>query len=259
MKATVSSVEDLPEALRSEYEERDGKFYLKLEGDPHGYVKASELAEANSKLTKLTEFRDNNIGLKKQIDQLTAKYDGIDPEEHKALKAKIDELEKRGVKGGDDVATMVQKGVEIAVTPLKVKLQELEEENKQAKETLAKRDIESMLTKEALKAGVTESAMSDYLRRGLEVFRMDDGKPLAMNGETPLFCKENPAKPLTIEEWVAGLSDEAPHLFKPSKGGGAEPGPGGPKDPSTYDRNNDQDFLGNLEDIAKGKMQPRMP
>jgi hypothetical protein len=254
MKIAVTSLDDVPEALRGEYEEKDGKFYMKLEGEPKGYVKESDLAEANA---KLVEFRDNNRGLKSQVDQLKSKYEGIDLDEYKKLKEKIAELEKRGVKGGEDVTSIVQKAIESAVTPLQKKIEEITEREKEANEALAKRDLESMLTKSGLEAGIAEKAMADYLRRGLEIFRMEEDGPVAMNGDTPLFCKDNPTKPLTIDEWAAGLTAEAPHLFKPSKGGGAAPGPGGNGDPTSYDRSDDADFLRNVEKIAKGEMASR--
>lgn len=258
MKAVLESLSDLPEALRAEYEEKDGKYVLKLEGEPSGYVKASQLAEANA---RLVEFRDNNRGLKAQVDQLMVKYDGIDPDEHKTLKEKIAELEKRGVKGGDDLSSVVQKAIadyhEKAVTPLQKQLEEISEREKKANDALARKDLESMLTKAGLNAGIGEKAIPDYLRRGLETFRLEDGKPVARNGETPLYSKIKQTEPLSIEEWAVELSAEAPHLFKPSHGGSSDSGPGGTGDQTTYDRNDDADFLKNVEKIAKGELSSK--
>ena len=122
MKATVASITDVPEALRGEYEQKDGKFVLKLDGDYPGFVKAEDLNEAN---LKLTEFRDNNRGLHSQLEQFKSKYNGIDPDEHKKLKEKIAEFEKQGVKGGHDINSVVQKALSEAVGPLQQKLDEI--------------------------------------------------------------------------------------------------------------------------------------
>jgi hypothetical protein len=250
MKVVLSSLSEVPDALRTEYEERDGKFYLKVEGDPQGFVKSSELADANA---KLVEFRDSNRSLK----AIVAKFEGIDPDEHKMLKEKIAELEKQGVKGGEDINAIVQKALENAVTPLQSKLEEIQEREKKATAALARKDLESMLTQAGLNAGIGEKAIPDYLRRGLETFTLEDGKAVARNGDTPLYSKAKPTVPLSIGEWAAELSSEAPHLFKPSKGGGASPGPGGDGSRSTYDPNSDADFLSNVDKIAKGEMTAR--
>jgi hypothetical protein len=243
MKVTVSSLDEVPESLQSEYEEKDGKFYLKLEGEPSGYAKASDLAE----------FRDNNIALQKRIKKLSAEFEGIDPAEHKKLKGRIAELEKQGIKGDGD---SLQKIIEKAVTPLQKKLEEMSEREKRANEALEKRDLESLLSKEGLKAGISEKAMPDYLRRGLEVFKLDDGKAVARDGDTPLFSKVKPSEPLSISEWVGGLSSDAPHLFKASAGGGSKPA-GGDGGAVTYDPADQDAFLANVDKIAKGEVKPR--
>ncbi len=43
---------------------------------------------------ELSQFRDNNITLQKQLKDLTTKFEGIDPEEHKKMATRIKELEK---------------------------------------------------------------------------------------------------------------------------------------------------------------------
>ena len=56
MKAIVDSIEDLPEALREFYAEKDGKFQLSVDG-------------MTSK-DKLDEFRTNNVDLLKQLKDI---------------------------------------------------------------------------------------------------------------------------------------------------------------------------------------------
>ena len=259
MKAILSSLSDIPEALRGEYEQRDGKYVLKLDGDYPGFVKAGDLAEAHQ---KLIEFRDTNIGLKRIHDEQAAKlkaFEGIDPDEHRKLKEKMAEIEKLGVKGGHDVSTIVQKALAEAVGPLQKQLQELTEREQNVKGQLARKEIETVLTQEGLKAGVREEALPDYLRRGLEVWKLEDGKPVAYNGNAQSYSKKQPAELLSPAEWVSVLSSEAPHLFKLSKGGGANPGAGGNGERMTYNSNDPADFLKNIDKIAKGEMIPIEP
>jgi hypothetical protein len=257
MKAVLSSLDDLPESLHSEYEQKDGKFHLKLEGDPNGYVRSADLEEANK---KLVEFRENNRGLKSKLDSVTAKFEGVDPDEHKKMREKITSLEQQGLKGDADVTSIIQGAIEKAVKPLQQKLEQMSEREKEAKNALARRDLESILTKEGLKAGVSEKAIPDYLRRGLDVFRLKEGEPVAMNGDdTPIFSSAKPSEPLSVPEWIGSLSDDAPHLFKPSAGGGTDARPGGGDGTKTYDPTDEAAFLNNVDGIAKGEIKPRQP
>ena len=69
LKAVLSSIDEVPEALRSEYTEKDGKFHLQLDGTLPGFVPE---ADHNAIKAKVSEFRDNNIAVKKQLDDATA-------------------------------------------------------------------------------------------------------------------------------------------------------------------------------------------
>lgn len=241
MKAIISSLSEIQEALRSEYEPKDGKFVLKLEGDMPGFVTATQLAESNA---KLAEFRDNNRSLNSLKSELeTSKA---------ALEAKIGELQKTGVKEPADVEAKIAKAVQEAVGPLATQLKDLQKSEADAKLALSRRELESSLTTAGLKAGVDEKALPDYLNRGLSVFKHKDGKLIATNGDTPLYSKNG--VPLSVDEWASGLSAEAPHLFKLSKGGGASPGHGGPVGGTKKVISDDPlEFGRNLESIAKGE------
>src|SRR5262245_32485082 len=224
MKAVIAALTDVPEALRGEYEaSKDGKtFVLKLEGDPHPTV-----TEVNE---RLAEFRDNNRSLNTTNASLQTQLDklkGIDPEEHRKLKARIDELEKGGVKDSGDVEARIRKSIAEANAPLVEKIADLEKKKKESDEKLAFRDLEQKITAVGLKIGIDEKAMPDFLNRGHEVFGIDG---VARSGDKPLYSKKDVSQPLTIEEWAQGLVTEAPHLFKQTKGGGAT-GSGGPGRP----------------------------
>src|SRR6185436_8304747 len=94
-----------------------------------------------------------------------------------------------------------------------------------ARSELAKKGLESTLTQVGIKAGVDDRALPDFLRRGLDIFHFEDGKVVAKGADgAPVY---RGGEPMTPESWLAGLPTEAPHLFKPSKGGGANPTPGG--------------------------------
>lgn len=259
MKTILESLEGIPEALHGEYENREGKFYLKVEGDPHGYVKASDLADSNG---KLSEFRETNRTLNTKVTELEERlksFDGFDPEEHKKLKEKITELEKKGVKGADDITQKIQAAVDSAVKPLVSKVEDLEKSNTEKDAALTKKELESRIAAAAREGGVLDQAYPDFLNRALSIWKMDGEKLVARNGDTPIYSKAKPAEPMTIKEWTSDLSQSAPFLFKPSHGGGAEGG-GGEQDHGdgvkVVGAMTDTDFfLKNAEAISKGTMR----
>lgn len=245
MKAILESLDGLPEAVKSEYEQRaDGKFVLKLEGTH------PTLEEANR---KVAEFRDNNIALVKDKAMLEGRlkgFDGVDPMEYATLKTRVADFEKKGgVKDPADIETRIRTAVEAAVKPINEKLTAAEQAREESNRRLAFRDLETALTEAGLKVGVDEKALPDFINRGLEIFDLDG---TAKDGDTPLFSKDKPSEPLSMLEWATGLASEAPHLFKKSGGGGAGggAGAGGKKVVSS-----DPLVIGqNLEKIAKGEV-----
>lgn len=76
LKATYAKLEEVPEAHRELYVEKDGKFSLAVDG----------LVGKD----KLDEFRSNNVQLKKQIEDLQSKFDGVDPELFRELNEKAE-------------------------------------------------------------------------------------------------------------------------------------------------------------------------
>lgn len=248
MKFVIGSLEEVAEPLRGEYEARAGKFHLKTEGD------FAPLAESNA---RLAEFRDNNRSLNSAVTDLTTKlkgFDGVDALEYKALKTKITDLEQGGIKDKNDVAEIIKAAVKAAVSPLEVKLLERETSERAAQEALARTGLENKLREVGSKVGIDERALPDYVNRGLQVFRLVDGKPAARDGDKPIFSKERPAEELSMDEWAGGLFSDAPFLFKTSGGGGAHQN--GRPLPAQGQRRviqaDAREFGLNLEAIAKG-------
>ncbi len=75
LKFKFKSRDEIPADVLAHYVERDGAWVLDVEG-------------AVDK-SKVDEFRANNVGLMKQLDELKARFNGIDLEETKALKESI--------------------------------------------------------------------------------------------------------------------------------------------------------------------------
>jgi hypothetical protein len=242
----LDDLNGLSEQLQAEYEKKDdGKYHLKVEG---------ELPEVKELKAKLTEFRDNNIKYMKERDALDEKlksFAGVDPEEYKKTKARIEELERSGVKDTGDFEIKMQEAVKAQVEPLHRQLAEMQQDKEKATLALKTRDLEASLRSVATKVGVAESAVDDFVSRGARVYNLD-GKPV--KGDETIWSEKNPAEPMPMTEWAEKLAGEAPHLFKKNSGGGSggERGGGGAAGRIA----NDPISIGdNLEAIAKGEVK----
>jgi hypothetical protein len=99
LQATVDSLEGLPEDLHDEYEERDGKYHLKL---LNNFVPADKVEDVSGLKSALQKERENNKNLAATKRQLEEQYGGIDPEEYQRLKElEAQEEERKAEKKGE--------------------------------------------------------------------------------------------------------------------------------------------------------------
>lgn len=263
LKAVLSKteVDALPEAVRGAYKDTNGTFNL----DPAVLALANDGMVPESDYTRikagLAEFRDNNIALIKERDVVNVKlkaFDGVDVAEYQTLKEGKTKLEKVGIKGNEDLATLIADQVAKAIRPVQDNLNTMTQERETLKRQVAANAVDDHIRTAALKAGARENAIDDVLHRGRQVFTSVDGKVVAMDGDKPKFSEADPGKPLGAEEWVTTLAKTNDFLFKPSGGGGAGGGGGGNGGSKTVLTNPDAATFGrNIADIASGKVEVR--
>ncbi|HMP82701.1 MAG TPA: hypothetical protein PKA41_08380 [Verrucomicrobiota bacterium] len=214
LKYKIKSREEVAAELQPFYVGRDGAFYLDAEG-------------ATDK-TKADEMRNHNIELRKQLEQLNARFDGIDPDEVRKLAAEKQRLEEeRQLKAGE-----LDKVVESRVKSLKA------DWDKQLSTVTAERDsltsrltaiqIDQGVITAATKRGLRPTAIPDITARARIVFKLVNGAPRAFeaDGTTVRYGRDG-VTPMTLEEWVDAQTSDAPHLFESNAGGGAASNPAG--------------------------------
>lgn len=274
MKAIIDSLDQVPEAMRAEYTERNGKFVLNLEGEHPAIAEA--VGNANSTITdlrsKVDGFRDTNTRIFKAlgidsggdineaIRQAEARG-AIDPAEYTRLQEQAASLKKSGVNKADDLAAIIAREVGKVSEQLNARLDESEKKRVDAENAASSEKLRSSLSAAAIKAGVAESAVDDFITRGLSVFKIIDGKVQAVgpNG-TPLFSEKRAGVPLDPEEYAAGLQKTAPHLFKGDVGSGSTGSPGGSQGGNNASREIPaSEFGDNIEKIASGEVTVPVP
>ena len=208
LKLTYKSKDEVPAELQSIYVEREGAFML----DVDGVVDK----------TKHDEFRSANVALKKQLEDLAKRYEGVDPDEVRKLADEKRQLEEsQQLKLGE-----VEKVLENRMKNAKA------EWDKQLGAAVAERDslngrltaiqIDQGVTTVATKKGLRPTAIPDITARARTVFRLVNGVPTSFesDGRTVRVGKDG-MTPMTLEEWVDTQVADAPHLFESNSGGGA--------------------------------------
>lgn len=253
LKMVVDSADQIPEGFADAYEEKNGKFYLKLDDD---VVPKSQLGE----------FRDNNIKLMKDLDSAQGqlkKYEGVDLDEYKqALKLKQEAADKKLLEAGEVdklVNTRVERmkaDFEGQTTALQSKVETLESENSNLNGQLSTVLIDSQIQQAINEVGKPrQGAMEDIMNRGRTLYKLIEGKPTPIGPDgNPIFGKDGKA-PMTFVEWATSLQESAGFLFETAAGGGSPGNRSGGGQPAQRVASNDPIEIGNnLEDIASGKV-----
>lgn len=256
----LENLDGLDETRHGDYEERDGRYHLKLGGDVEaaGYVSASDHATLKA---SMRDMRENNRALNGQLADERERfkpYEGIDLDEYKAQATRVAELEEGNKKKPAEMEQAIERAVKAATSPL---IERLDTSDARARDAEAKLTVEAMRTslrKAANESGIAPEALDDFVARGERVFKVSDGKHLAENGDGVVrYSEDDPSKPLGMTEWARGLKPTAPHLFKRSSGGGSggDGGAGASTGIKTTTDMSDKTFLANVEAIAQNKLQ----
>ena len=210
LKAILESLEGVAADVAKEYVKGDdGKFRL----DVTGMVESSKLAE----------FRDNNISLKQQLEQ----FNGVDPAKYKELQGIEQQLKESKLVDAGKIDELVSARTEQMKTQHSTEVNGLSD-----KLNVATRQLESLLIDSAVRAasttaGVLPTAVDDILLRAKSVFKIQDGQAVPVNDKGQIIYGQDAVNPMTVAEWMKGVSKSAPHLFQGSIGGGGRGGKGG--------------------------------
>lgn len=212
--------EKLPDVLKAEYKEVDGKFTLDVEG-----------LEDNTALKKaLEQERENRRkaeGKATTAAQLTKKYEdlGLSPEEITTLKATLDQDEETKLLAKKDIEGLVAKRTEAMKKDFdkKVETANAERDSEKAKRVsgLAKVLQNSVRSAVAGIKDVHQTAGNDIWLNARDIFRVNDENEAVAyeaDGTTVRFGKDGKT-PLTIGEWLDGSREEKPHWFLATAGG----------------------------------------
>lgn len=262
LKNAISRLEDVDESLRGHYKPNESGvgYLLDLDGTPLNMVAKSEHAEA---VNRVSEFRNNNIALTKELEELRplkSQFEGIDPNAARNAILQIQELEKKGVKKPDDVQSQISAALNDftnkIVEPLKAELHASELARKTAEDEANISLLRTKVGEEFIAMGGKPGALDFILSKAQNVFDIADGTISAKQNK---FSMENPGQPIMPKEWLTQQASDTNtnFAFNSSNGGGANPkGSVGSQAQVQKLINPTPSQLGdNMDAIASGKIQ----
>lgn len=170
---------------------------------------------------KVNEFRDNNLALNTSVEALNAKLKGVDLDEYAKLQKEAKEAKEAKNANASDVEKLTDEFTKFR-TEQEKRQKVLETNNAILVKENEKAVIDSAIKGAAIKAGISKTALDDVAARANAVWTVKDGKPVALDKDGATIWVKDTTEPLTIDKWLGGLNETAPHLFGESKGTGAE-------------------------------------
>lgn len=223
LKAVIDKLEDVAEALRGFYSEKDGKWQLQVDG-------IRTQADIDRQQAGLVKERNDHIATKALLTaarETLAKFGEQKPEE---VAAALEELATLKIGVTKDQAKVNQQIEERVEQRLQQRMGPIVRERDGFKgqvatlttqvETFQKdgvnRKIGDALRTDAVKAGVHATALDDFIRLGVTEFSVDPttGDVATQDGMRP-------------SEWVAAQKKARPYLWPATIGAGAAGAGGG--------------------------------
>jgi hypothetical protein len=206
LKFRFKTRDEIPAEITNLYVERDGAFVL----DAEGVVEKS----------KLDEFRNTNVTLLKERDELKKRFEGIDPDAVRQLAAEKQRLEEEQRLKDGKFQEVLDARLKTARTEWEKQFTTVTSERDTLNNRLTAIQIDQAVVTEATKRGLRASAIPDITSRARMTFKLMNGIPQAFDGETVRAGKDG-VTAMTLAEWVDALVSDAPHLFESNAGSGA--------------------------------------
>lgn len=262
MKPWYATKEEIPAGLESFYKEVDGKWVLQVEG----MVSADELKSVKD---RLNEFRSNNVTLSQQLKELEGKkfLSAEEQEEYDELRKKAQDIEDKNLIDAGKIDELVHSRTERMRADYENKIKAYQKRadkaevlSKNYQDRLSTVLVEAEVSKTLSGQGVqpVKGALSDVIARARGTWTVnEEGNLIALDAQGNPLYGNDPAQPLTMDEWTGQVAKDAPYLFMENKGSGGEGNKGGGEKGGDgvirIPRSNEALKSRHIDDIASGK------
>jgi len=184
--------------------------------------------------TKNAEILNEKKELATKLTEMEKQWAGFDQKQVAALMDKINNDEETKLIAEGKIDEVLEKRVSALKDDYEKKLEALGTRNTELETGLGKSDskvktliVDSNVRQAASALNVVPTAIEDVIVRAKQTFQLDDNdKLIARDSDGALIIGKSGKDPLTVNEWLDGMKEAAPHWFPGSSGAGA----GGGKD-----------------------------
>ena len=176
-------------------------------------------AEGMADKAKLDEMRQNNIELRKQLEESSRSAAGK-LQQAQSEKERL-ELIAQGHKP-EEIEKLVTERLKSLRADWDRQFAAVAGERDSLTTRLTAIQIDQGVIATATRRGLRPTAIPDITSRARAVFKLVEGAPQAFepDGRTVRYGRDG-ITPMTLEEWVDAQVADAPHLFEANAGGGA--------------------------------------
>lgn len=211
----VEKLDAVPEAVRSMYVEKDGKFHLDVTGLP----------DVSGLQSALQKERDAAKAANKALKETADKYKDIDPDSYHRIMSKFQGDEEAQLLASGNVDEVIKRRTAIRDADWQKKLDAAAAERDAEKQKTSKflsRVLDEQI-RAAVHGKVHDKAVEDALFRARMMFSLDDeGNAVCLQNGEPVLGKDGKT-PFRPQEWIETMRDTAPHWFpSTASGSGAQ-------------------------------------
>ncbi len=208
----VDKLDAVPEAIRTLYVEKDGKFHLDVAGMPD--VKAIQAHN--------TKLNEENKTRRLENEALAARFKDVDPDKYRTIMSKFDNDEEAQLLAAGKIDDVIARRTAKLRDDMQKQLDIAKAETNAAKES-GKKFLGKVLD-DAIRAAVNgkvhPGASDDALFRARTMFTVDDnGAVIQKDEHGQVVLGKDGKTPFTPVEWIESMRDTAPHWF-PATGSG---------------------------------------
>jgi len=222
----VDTLDAVPEAYRTLYVERDGKFVLDTK----------RIDDTVGLKSTLETERNTRKEVERQMKDLQKKFEGLNPDQIRNMLKRVENDEEARLMAEGKFEEVLSKRVSRQTEALQADYKkQLEDKDKELEKRnhvmtkLQRRALDSILTKTALDVGVNkepgtlEDALLNALHEGWTID--EDGEAVRMRDGEVMLGKDGKT-PQKLTEWFANKRETKKHWFPAGNAGGGANGSG---------------------------------
>ncbi|MFH2076325.1 MAG: hypothetical protein ABIJ57_13430 [Pseudomonadota bacterium] len=215
LKKKIAKLEEVAEPLREFYRQEGKDFVLIVEGGEE---------DGDSK-AQIKEFRDNNLSLRKQTEDLQAQlaaFGEIKPEEVKVFREQQEKIKRKELLDKGDIDALLTAEKEKISTAFGKRLDAVQQKNEELEKTLVKLRVTDELSKAAAVSRVKPEAIGDVVELASREWFLEDGGAVRKKGKEIVLSKTEVGRNQSMEEFFLELAEKKPYYFEASGGGGGQ-------------------------------------